>query len=229
MNEILSSEVFLLTLTLGTYLIAVWLYRKTGFKLLHPMLLSMAVIISFLKLTDIDYETYRDGTAVIELMLGLSVVCLGLLLYEQIDIIKGNLLTISVSVFTVCIIGIGSVVLIAKYMGATEDIITSIQPKSVTTPIALSISKNSVGIESLTALVVVYTGIFGSIAGPVILRTIRVKNRIAKGLAMGSAAHAVGTAEAVKMGATEGAVSGLAIGIMGIFTAILIPVLQTIF
>ncbi|MCC8088339.1 MAG: LrgB family protein [Rikenellaceae bacterium] len=228
MSDILSSEVFLLTLTIGTYLGSLWLYRRTGIKLLHPILTSMAVIIPFLKVSGVDYQTYREGTAVIELMLGLSVVSLGYLLYRQIDIIKGNLLTISVSVFTGSVIGITSVILIARYMGAGEEIIASLQPKSVTTPIALSISSNTGGIESLTALVVVYTGIFGSIAGPVMLRKMRIKNRIAKGLAMGSAAHAAGTAEAVKMGAVEGAVSGLAIGLMGIMTAILIPVIRII-
>ena len=123
------------------------------------------------------------------------------------------------------LIGILSVALIARAMGAEQAVIASLEPKSVTTAIALNVSAQSGGIPALTAVVVILVGIFGGVAGPFILKKIGVESKIAKGLAMGAAAHAMGTARAMQLGAVEGAISGLAIGLMGIATAILVPII----
>ena len=208
MNEILSSQTFLLTLTLAVYLGSMWLYKKVRFALLHPLIVSMGVQIQ-----------------IIDFMLGLSVVALGYLLHEQISQIKGNVIAIVTAIVTGSAVGILSVALIARAMGAEQAVIASLEPKSVTTAIALNVSAQSGGIPALTAVVVILVGIFGGVAGPFILKKIGVESKIAKGLAMGAAAHAMGTARAMQLGAVEGAISGLAIGLMGIATAILVPII----
>ena len=225
MNEILSSQTFLLTLTLAVYLGSMWLYKKVRFALLHPLIVSMGVLILFLKLSGIPYDLFMKQIQIIDFMLGLSVVALGYLLHEQISQIKGNVIAIVTAIVTGSAVGILSVALIARAMGAEQAVIASLEPKSVTTAIALNVSAQSGGIPALTAVVVILVGIFGGVAGPFILKKLGVESKIAKGLAMGAAAHAMGTARAMQLGAVEGAISGLAIGLMGIATAILVPII----
>ena len=137
-------------------------------------------------------------------------------------------MSILTSVFVGAIVGIVSVIVIGKVMGADQALIASLQPKSVTTPIAMGISEKTGGIPSLTAVIVVAVGIFGSIVGPVVMKALKIESRIAKGLALGASSHGVGTAAAIQIGAIEGAISGLAIGLMGVMTAVLIPVIRLI-
>ena len=223
LRPMISSEVFLLSLVMGSFLLGIYMYRKTGITLLQPLLISMLIIISFLKLTGIDYATFYNNTRILNFMLGPSVVALGYVLYEQIEFVKGNVVSILTAIFSGSIVGIISVVFIARWLGADKILIASLAPKSVTTPIAISLAQKSGGIPALTATFVVICGIFGGIIGPLVLRKLGIKSKIASGLAMGTASHALGTARAMEMGAIEGEVSGLAIGIMGIMTALLIP------
>jgi predicted murein hydrolase (TIGR00659 family) len=225
----ISSEVFLLMLVMGSFLLGVLIYKRTKITLLQPLLITMLIIIPFLKITGIDYKTFCAQTRILNFMLGPSVVALGYVLYEQIEYLKGNVISILTAVFVGSIVGIVSVMLIAKLMGADHILISSLAPKSVTTPIAISLSEKNGGIPSLTAAFVVICGIFGGLVGPIILRKMGIKSKIAQGLAMGSASHALGTARAMEMGAVEGAISGLAIGIMGIMTALLIPFAERLF
>jgi predicted murein hydrolase (TIGR00659 family) len=225
----ISSEVFLLTLVMGTFLLGVYLYKRTKITLIQPLLIAMLIIIPFLKVTGIDYHTFCEKTRILNFMLGPSVVALGYVLYEQIENIKGNVISILTAVFVGSIVGILSVVLVAKAFGADKMLVASLAPKSVTTPIAISLAEKDGGVPALAAAFVVICGIFGGLVGPVILRRIGIKSKIAKGLAMGSASHALGTARAMEMGALEGAISGLAIGIMGIMTALLIPFAERLF
>ena len=226
MNNLLESEVFILTLVIGTYVASTLLYRKTKLSLLHPLLTSILAIIAVLQIAGISYETFREGSRIINFMLGPTVVALGYVLYEQMKNLKGNVVSILTSLFVGSLTGIISVILICKAMGASDILTASIQPKSVTTPIAIEIAEKTGGIPSLTAVIVVAVGIFGSMAGPFILKKLGVENRIAKGLALGASAHGIGTSVAIQIGAVEGAISGLAIGIMGIMTAILVPLVQ---
>ena len=236
MNEILdfirpyiSNEVFLLALVMGAFYLGIIVYKCTNLTILQPLLIAMIVIIPFLKITGIDYQTFYTHTRILNFMLGPSVVALGYVLYEQLEHIKGNVISILSAVFVGSIVGIVSVVLIAKVLGADHILIASLAPKSVTTPIAISLAEKTGGIPALAAAFVVICGIFGGLVGPIILRRIGIKSKIAKGLAMGSASHALGTARAMEMGAIEGAISGLAIGLMGIMTALLIPFAEMIF
>lgn len=228
MQELINSQIFLLTLTVGVYLGAIQLRRKINCALLHPVFVSILVLIGFIRLTGIEYEHYMQQTQIIDFMLGLSVVALGYILHDQIYNVRGNVISIVMAILVGSAVGIVSVALIARWMGAEPAVVASLEPKSVTTAIALSVSANSGGIPALTSVVVIVVGVFGGIVGPWVLKKIGVESRIAKGLAMGAAAHALGTARAMELGAVEGAISGLAIGLMGLATAVLVPILEKI-
>ncbi len=228
MHSLVHSEIFDLALVIGTYIAATLLYKKTHLSLLHPLLTSIFVIIVILEMLDIKYESFQQGSHLIHFMLGPSVVALGYVLFEQMKYLKGNVVSILTSVFVGAIVGIISVIAIGKLMGADQSLIATLQPKSVTTPIAMGISEKNGGIPSLTAVIVVAVGIFGSIVGPAVMKVLGIESRIAKGLALGASSHGVGTAAAIQLGAVEGALSGLAIGLMGIMTAILVPVISYI-
>ena len=224
MDNLAHSEIFALTLVIGTYLTSLALYKKVHISLLHPLLTTIFVIIVVLEVLGIQYESFQQSSHLIHFMLGPSVVALGYVLYEQIQYLKGNVVSILTSVFVGAIVGIVSVIIIGKLMGADQALIATLQPKSVTTPIAMGIG----GIPSLTAVIVVAVGIFGSIVGPIVMRVLGIDSHIAKGLALGASSHGVGTAAAIQIGAIEGALSGLAIGLMGIMTAVLVPVIRLI-
>lgn len=227
MGELFRGEVFMLTLVMGTFLLGVWIYKRTKITLLQPLLISMVIIIPFLKWTGIEYATFQQQTRILNFMLGPSVVALGFVLYEQIEHIRGNVFSILASVFVGSFVAIFSVMLIAKLLGADHLLMISLAPKSVTTPIAISLAEKNGGIPALTAAFVVICGLFGGLVGPILLRTLGIKSKIARGLAMGSASHALGTVRALELGALEGAISGLAIGIMGMVTALLIPLFNS--
>lgn len=228
MNELAQSEIFTLTLVIGTYLVALALYKKTHVSLLHPLITSLFVIIMVLKALGMEYDTFQRGSHLIHFMLGPSVVALGYVLFEQMKYLKGNVVSILTSVFVGAIVGIVSVIVIGDLMGADQTLIATLQPKSVTTPIAMGIAEKAGGIPSLTAVIVVIVGIFGSIVGPFVMKALGIESRIAKGLALGASSHGVGTSVAIQIGAIEGALSGLAIGLMGIMTAILVPTISFI-
>lgn len=229
MKALFESTEFILLLIFGSYLFGQWVFKKTRIGIFHPMIISIAIIIAFLKITDMPYQTFEQGSQFISFLLGPSVVALGYILYEQLAYLKGNITSILTSVFIGSLVGIISVILLAKLTGADQVLIHSLEPKSVTTPIAMSIAEQSGGNVSLTAVIVLFCGIFGSIIGPPILRLLGIQSSIAKGLAMGASAHGVGTAKAMEMGMIEGALSGLAIGLMGVMTALLIPVIHQLF
>lgn len=226
MPALLHSEIFILTLVIGVYLAAVWLFRKTKLSILNPLLVSIPVLAVIIRVLGISFEEFEKGSRIINFMLGPTVVVLGYLLYEQMAHLKANAISIITAVFVGCVTGILSVIFIARYFGADHALIASLQPKSVTTPIAMSIAERSGGIPSIAAVVVIVVGIFGGMVGPFILERLGIKSRIARGLALGSAAHGLGTAKAMELGTIEGAISGLAIGVMGIMTAILVPVIE---
>ncbi len=223
MRELLTSEVSILAFTLGLYVGASWVYQKTKFALLHPVLVTIATIITVLLIFKVDYQTFQNGSHLIDFMLGPSVVALGYTLYTQIERIKEHAVSILTALFVGSFTGIGSVLILAKMIGSSKMLAVTLAPKSVTTPIAMAISERFGGIPSLTAVVVIAIGIIGGIAGPWILRVLKVDSKIAIGLALGASAHGLGTARAMELGAIEGAIGGLAIGIMGLMTALIAP------
>ena len=228
MEALLNSEVAILTLVIGIYLGSVMIYKKTGLTILHPVPLCIGVLILILTFTHTDYSSFKKGSRMIDFMLGPAVVSLGLILYEQYEHVKKNIASILVTIFTGALVGILSVGGIAWLFGADKIIIETLLPKSVTTPIAIGISERFGGIPALTAVIVILVGVFGGIIGPYVLRKLGVESRVARGLAMGAGAHGLGMTRAIELGAVEGAISGLAIVLMGLMTAILIPVLNFI-
>lgn len=219
------NEFFLLAFTFGMFFLAKCLQRKTGLMLLNPILLTIAVIIVFLKMSGVSYETYNEGGHLIEFWLRPAVVALGVPLYLQLETIKKQLLPIILSQLAGCVVGVVSVVLIAQWMGAPNEIIISLAPKSVTTPIAMEVTKSMGGIPSLTAAVVVCVGIFGGMLGFKTMQISHVNSPMAQGLSMGAAAHAVGTSTAMDVSRKYGAFASLGLTLNGIFTAIFTPTL----
>ena len=219
----LENEFFLLAITFGVFFLAKWLQKRTGVMLLNPILLTIAVLIIFLKLTGVSYETYNEGGHLIEFWLKPAVVALGVPLYLQLETIKKQLLPILLSQLAGCVVGVASVVLIAKWMGAPNDIIYSLAPKSVTTPIAMEVAQSLGGIPSLTAAVVVCVGLLGGMLGFKAMHLTHIGSPMAQGLSMGTAAHAVGTSAAMEVSRKYGAFASLGLTLNGILTALLTP------
>lgn len=219
----LENEFFLLAITFTLYFFAKLLQRKTGLLLLNPILITVAMIIIFLKATNISYETYNQGGHLIEFWLKPAVVALGVPLYLQLEMIKKQLLPIILSQLVGCLVGVVSVVIIAKLMGASQEVILSLASKSVTTPIAMEVTNAIGGIPSLTAAVVVCVGLLGAVLGFKTMKIMRIHSPIAQGLSMGTAAHAVGTATAMDVSSKYGAYASLGLILNGIFTALLTP------
>ena len=221
------SEVFTITFVIGLYLINIkihrWVQVPVLHSLLHPVLVTIIELILILTALKVPYETFREGSRMIHFMLGPSVVALGYILYEQVAHLKKNAISIIVAITIGAMVGIGSIVGVGHLLGVKSSLIASLAPKSVTTPIAMELAGNNGGIPGLMAVIVVCAGIIGSIIGPPIMKLMKIKSPVAKGLAMGASSHGIGTAAAIQMGAIEGALSGLAIGIMGLVTSILLP------
>ena len=223
MIDFVASDLFLLTLTVGFFCLGGAIYRRTRLPLLHPVLLTFVAMIVFLQATGIPYARYKEATKVLDFALGMSVVALGYLLYEQAERLRRSLLPVAAATLVGCVTGVLSVVYTAKAFGAERMILNSIAPKSVTVPIAVSVSGPLGGDVSITSVVVFCVGIFGSIFGEWILRRSGVTDPEARGFALGAAAHGIGTARAIEIGAVEGALSGLAMALMGLATALLTP------
>jgi predicted murein hydrolase (TIGR00659 family) len=227
--DFLTNKFFLLAVTFVVYGLSQILQRRTAQQYLNPILITIIVMIAFLLLTDISYETYQEGGQYIDFWLKPAVVALGLPLYRQLNTIKKQLIPLVICELAGCIVGIISVVLLAQLFGATQQVVLSLAAKSVTTPIAIEVTKTVGGIDSLTAAVVVCTGIFGGMSGFKIMKLSGVKSPIAQGLSMGTAAHAVGTSAAIEKGYRYGAFSSLGLTLNGLFTALLTPyILQLI-
>ena len=219
----LTNQFFLIAITFGVFFAAKWLQKRTGILLLNPILLTIAVLIVFLKLTGVSYEAYSQGGRLIEFWLKPAVVALGVPLYLQLEMIRKQLLPILLSQLAGCLVGVSSVVLIAQLLGASPEVVLSLAPKSVTTPIAMEVAQSVGGIPSLTAAVVVVVGLLGALFGFKTMKIVHVGSPIAQGLSMGTAAHAVGTSAAMEVGRKYGAYASLGLTLNGIFTALLTP------
>ncbi len=221
--EFLENKYLLLTLTFGAFALFKALQKRTGWVLLNPILLTMFTVILFLKLTGISYDTYQEGGKLIEFWLKPAIVALGVPLYLQLEMIKKQWLPILLSQLAGCLVGLVSVILIAKGMGASTEVICSLAPKSVTTPIAMEVSAATGGIPSLSAAVVILVGLFGAVLGFKVMDFGHIKSPIAQGLSMGTASHAIGTSTAMDISGKYGAYASLGLTLNGIFTALLTP------
>lgn len=223
MTNILSNQYILLALTFAIFFMVRRLQFKFKSVLLNPILITIALLIVFLRFAHIPYQTYHRAGGIIDFWLKPAVVALGVPLYLQFEHIKRLWLPIVASQMIGCMVGIVSVVLIAKWLGASDVVMISMASKSVTTPIAMEVTQTLGGIPSLTAAVVVITGIIGAIMGFKALALGHVHSPIAQGLSLGAASHAVGTATAMAMSEKYGAYASLGITLNGIFTALFTP------
>ena len=221
--ELLSNNIVLLALTFGVYYGARQLQKWTGWVVLNPILVTIAVLIVFLKLTGISYDTYQEGGHYIDFWLKPAIVALGVPLYQHLGQIRRQFVPIIVSQLVGCLVGLVSVVLIARWMGASREVIISLAPKSVTTPIAMEVCSAAGGIPSLTAAIVVCVGLLGAVFGFKMLEVWHVRNPDSQGLGLGAASHAVGTSRAMEKGDTHGAYASLGLILNGVLTALLTP------
>ena len=224
MIEFLShNEVFAIALTFGIYFLMQKLYARYKFFFLNPVLTSIILIIAILKIFSIPYSAYDKGGNIIGFMLKPAIVAMGVPLYLQIEEIRKQARGIILSQLAGCIAGIVSVIFFAKLFGASKQVILSLAPKSVTTPIAMEVSKAIGGIPSLTAGVVITVGIMGAVAGVKFLKLMHIKDSAAVGISMGTAAHALGNARATELSHKHGAFGSLGLITNGIFTSLFAP------
>ena len=223
MNEILSQSIFFgIAITLVTYEIGLWIKQKTGKAIANPLLISVILIVAVLLLFHIDYETYANGAQYISIFLTPATVSLAVPLYRQLlktypkaifgGIIAG-VLTAMVSVFALSLM-----------FGLNHEQYVTLLPKSITTAIGMGISEKMGGIVTITVVVIIVTGILGNILAETICRLCKIEDPIAKGLAIGTSAHALGTAKAMELGEIEGAMSSLSIVVCGILTVISVSI-----
>jgi predicted murein hydrolase (TIGR00659 family) len=214
-----------LTLTLLCYRGGVAVYRRFNLNpLLNPVLLAVLAVVACLSLTGTPYRTYFEGAQFVHFLLGPATVALAIPLYRQIETVRRSAWAIVASLVAGSCTAAASAVLIAWGLGGTRDTLISLAPKSVTAPVAMGIAERLGGLPSLTAVIVILTGIFGAMIGPLILTRLGITDWRARGLAMGTVSHGIGTARALHVNAVAGAFAGLAMGVNALLTALLLPV-----
>ncbi|MFD2656472.1 LrgB family protein [Gracilibacillus thailandensis] len=215
--------IIFLIMTITVYRVAKRIYRKYPNPFTLPIFLTSGFLIILLGFSDLSYRSYMLGGQWIDLFLGPIVVALALPLYRQLDLIKKYARTIFVGIFAGSIIGIITGIVGAKVLGFEEWIIQSVAAKSVTTPVALSITDTAGGNLSFAAVFVMIAGISGAMFGPVIVRLLRIQHPVARGLGIGTASHAIGTSKALELGELDGAVSALSMTISAVVVSFLVP------
>ena len=225
-----ASPLLHLTLTLAAFVLASLFYRKLQMNpLLNPVLLSVVAIVLILRGTETSYETYFEGAQFVHFLLGPATVALAVPLYRQFDRVRKSAVAILVSLLCGSITSALSAVSIAWFLGAETVSIISLAPKSVTAPVAMGISEQLGGLPSLTAVIVILTGIIGAMLGPLILNWLKIRDWSVRGLAIGTASHGIGTARALQVNELAGAFSGLAMGLNANATAVILPILWNLF
>ena len=225
MYNVFDTEIFGVILTILFFNIGIYIQKKTNKPIFNPLLIAILGIILFLSITKIPYESYKLGGDRINFFLGPVTIVLAVPLYKQFDLFKKYLLEILIGISCGVVVSFISIKLIGHFTNADVDIINSLIPKSITTPMGISLTKTLNGVEAITVVSIILTGILGAIISPIVLKIGKINNPVAKGIALGTSAHALGTTKALEMGEVEGAMSGLSIGISGIITVILIPII----
>ncbi len=213
-----------LTLTMIAYQSAWWLYQRTNqHPLLNPVLVAVALLVTFLTLTKTDYTTYFDGAQFVHFLLGPATVALAIPLYAQWQRLRAMMLPLLVTLVVGSLVAALSAVGIAAVFGASQETLISLAPKSVTTPIAMGIAEKLGGLPSLTAVVVITTGIFGAVTARYVFQILRIQDQAVRGFAIGIASHGIGTARAFQESEQAGAFSALAMGLNALLTTLLLP------
>ncbi|MEH6719481.1 MAG: LrgB family protein [Aurantimonas endophytica] len=225
-----ASPLLALTMTLIAYQGAVWLYHKAGSTaLLNPVLVTVALVVAVLTATGTSYQTYFEGAQFIHFLLGPATVALAIPLYRQFDRVRRSALAIAASLVTGSLTAIASALAVGSLTQLDAVSLASLAPKSATAPVAMGIAEKLGGLPSLTAVFVILTGILGAALGPVVLNLLGIRDEAARGFAMGTASHGIGTARALQESEVAGAFSGLAMGLNALATALLLPLVWVLF
>jgi len=225
-----ASPLLHLTLTLVAFQAATWIYRKARMNpLCNPVLLAVIAIVAILVATGTPYASYFEGAQFVHFLLGPATVALAVPLYRQFAEVRRSAIAVVVSLLAGSLTAALSAVLLVKVLGGSRDTMISMAPKSVTAPVAMGISEQLGGLPSLTAVLVILTGILGAMLGPPLLDRLGIRDWRARGLAIGTASHGIGTARALQVNEVAGAFSGLAMGLNALATAVLLPLLWRLF
>ena len=219
-----TSPLLHLTLTVLAYLLGDWVFRRSGQKaIFNPVLLSILTLVTILAVTGTDYQTYFAGAQFVHFMLGPATVALAVPLYRNLRLIRLLWIPILVSIVAGAAVSATSAVLVSRWLGASEQTLISLAPKSVTAPVAMGITEKVGGLPSLSAALVVLTGVLGAVIGVTVLGLARVRDDRARGLALGVNSHGIGTARAFQISDLAGAFSALAMGLMALVSAFVLP------
>ena len=224
MNELLSESLFFgMIVSLLAYRIGFEVQKKWKKVYLNPLLIAIILVIGFLRITGISYETYQYGAKYLSYLLTPVTVCLAVPLYKQLETLKKNLAAILISIAIGCVVHAGILIAVTVFCKLDRQLLLSVMSKSVTTAIALGVTGEIGGIQGITVIGVMIAGISGAVVGPWLLKVFRITEPVAQGLALGSASHAVGTSKAIEIGEVQAAMSSLAIVVTGILTVIIVP------
>lgn len=217
---------FGLFISVFAYLIGMWLKKKLGWGILNPLLVAIILVIAFLKGTGISYSAYNEGACYISYFLTPATVCLAIPLYRQLELLKKNFAAVIIGITSGVVGSAVSIFLMSLLFKLDHAYYVSLLPKSITTAIGMGVSEEAGGIVTITIVSIIVTGILGNIAADAWFKIIGLKEPIAKGLALGTAAHAIGTAKALEMGEVEGAMSSLAVAVAGLMTVVVVPLVS---
>ena len=230
MKEIFANFTFFgVVISLAGYELGILLKKKFKFPLLNPLLVSIVFVIGFLVLFRIDYDTYNNGAKYLSYLLTPATVCLAIPLYQQMELLKKNMLAVILGILSGVLASLCSTLIFAFLFGMTHKEYVTMLPKSITTAIGMAVSEELGGIVTITIATIILTGIIGNIIAETVCRIFKIEEPIAKGVAIGSASHAIGTVKAMEMGEIEGAMSSLAIAVTGIFTVIIGPIIAGLY
>ena len=225
MTQFTHHPLFAIALTLAAFLIAAWLYRRSGWLVLQPVLVSVTLIVATLLLCGVDYATYRSGAESVAWLLGPATVALAVPLQHNIKRIRQLFWPVLITLTAGGVLSVALTLAIGWALGANWSVVMSLAPKFVTMPIAMPVAEQIGGVASLAAVMVMLTGVIGTAMGPMLLRWAGVEHPAARGLSYGINAHAIGTAHAMQEGEECGAFAALAMSLLGIGTALLLPLL----
>lgn len=225
MNAVTQSPLFGIALSAAAFSAGLWVNRRTRLSVANPILIAIPLVILCLVLTGVPLEDYQRGGEIINMLLGPATAALALSIYRQREILRENFLPVLLGCLAGCCASVGSTLALCRLFGLDRELTASLVPKSVTTPIAVELSTQGGGIAAVTIVVVIFTGICGAALAPGFLRLLRVEDPMAAGVAIGTASHGIGTARALQMGKVQGAMSGVAIGVSGLITVLLVTFL----
>lgn len=220
MQELFASPFFGIALSAAAFWIGVKIQKKTGLVICNPLIVAITLVAAVLLVFKIPYESYNRGGEIINMFLAPATACLAVSIYTKVELLRKNWLPILVGAACGSLTSMGSVYVLCRLFGLDDAITKALIPKSVTTPIAVSVAGSQGGIVPITVVAVIFTGILGAIMAPFLIRLFRVEDDMIAGLSIGACSHAMGTSKALELGETQGAMSGLAIGVCGIMTVV---------